>query len=207
MDLKRHGAAGSLHGRKIIPIETAMEEITKAQRAGKLTLKYAMTGRSLAFYRESENMLTQKGGLDGATKVSMILSGGIASLSDAYNIGKNLTTEQMMDISDAILADYPTMKLAEFMYFIQKAKKGEYGKAYDRMDMPTVFEWLHKFFAEKDELIENKRYEEKAGYEMTGDRVGGHSIKDVIQEPEYQKFKLEREIQRQRQQQAETTDP
>jgi hypothetical protein len=78
----------------------------------------------------------------------------VGELADSFNIGKNMTAGQMVDTAQMILNEYPELKIDDVALCFSKAKKGRYGKVYDRLDGPIVFEWLELFLADKHEQIE-----------------------------------------------------
>jgi hypothetical protein len=59
-----------------------------------------------------------------------------------------------------MLEDYAVLKPDDFVLFFNRAKKGNYGKAYDRMDGMVIFEWLEMFMQERNLEIEQIRRNE-----------------------------------------------
>lgn len=78
----------------------------------------------------------------------------VGELANAFNIGKNMSAAQVTDCALMILNDYPQLKIDDVALCFTKAKKGEYGQIYDRLDSAVVFGWLNRFMADKDEQIE-----------------------------------------------------
>lgn len=65
-----------------------------------------------------------------------------------------MSAAQVTDCALMILNDYPQLKIDDVALCFTKAKKGEYGQIYDRLDSAVVFGWLNRFMADKDEQIE-----------------------------------------------------
>jgi hypothetical protein len=78
----------------------------------------------------------------------------VGELADSFNIGKNLSAPQMVDTAQMILNEYPELKIDDVALCFSKAKKGHYGKVYDRLDSAIIFGWLEMFLADKNEQIE-----------------------------------------------------
>lgn len=65
-----------------------------------------------------------------------------------------MSATQVIGTSRMILIEYPELKIDDLALCFAKAKKGAYGKVYDRLDGPIVFEWIDKFLADKHEQVE-----------------------------------------------------
>lgn len=78
----------------------------------------------------------------------------VSDLADTFNIGKNMSAAQVTDTAMLIVNDYPTLKIDDVAFCFTKAKKGLYGKVYDRLDSAIIFGWIEMFLADKDEQVE-----------------------------------------------------
>lgn len=79
---------------------------------------------------------------------------------DFFNVGKNMTASQVAQTVRIILQDYAVLKPDDFVLFFDRAKKGWYGKAYDRMDGAVILEWLELYMQQRNEEIEQIRVNE-----------------------------------------------
>lgn len=61
------------------------------------------------------------------------------------NVGKSFNAMQIAQTVELILEDFKHFKLDDFKLCFNNAKKGYYGKVYDRLDGQIVFEWLTKY--------------------------------------------------------------
>lgn len=109
--------------------------------------------RSLAFIISEE-------GNDSYVKA--ILSILIADTADFLNVGKTISGPQIMQTIELILEDFSIYKIDFFIACFNKAKKGHYGKQYDRLDGQIIFEWLNHYEYEYQLEIEKGRATEKA---------------------------------------------
>lgn len=113
---------------------------------------FRSTNRSLAY-------IVAQDGDDGYVKA--VLSILIADTADFLNVGKTISGPQIMQTIDLILEDFSVYKIDFFIACFNKAKKGFYGKQYDRLDGQIIFEWLTQYEYEYQTEIERNRVTEK----------------------------------------------
>lgn len=89
-----------------------------------------------------------------------ILSKLIIDFVNFLNIGKTMNESQVIATVKLILEDYSVLKPDDFVLFFNRAKKGCYGKVYDRMDGSIIIEWLELFLQERNDEIEAIRINE-----------------------------------------------
>ncbi len=72
------------------------------------------------------------------------------------NLGKTMSAEQILATSKLILKDHRTKNLKpdDFKICFENAKKGYYGRSFDRVDGQIVFEWLNAYMDERMDLNE-----------------------------------------------------
>lgn len=126
-------------------VETAVQAITKLQNEGKLTMEVALKGRQLSTYKREA----------GEEVVGAVLTMLILSISEAYNIKKEhkIGAIQATEIAKAILKEFWYLKLAELYLFAEKAKNGEFGKVYDRLDRAVIFEWVRAYDTQREDHL------------------------------------------------------
>lgn len=76
---------------------------------------------------------------------------------DFLNVGKSMDAAQLVQTVDLIIADPVTknLKPEDLKVCFDNAKKGQYGKSYDRIDGQIIFEWLNTYANQRMELIED----------------------------------------------------
>lgn len=104
-------------------------------------------------------MITQLGE-NGRPVALAILVKLINDLLDFFNIGKTMDDGQVISTVNLLLDDYSQLKPDDFMLCFNRAKKGAYGKVYDRIDGQIIFEWVEKYLLERDSEIEGLRQSE-----------------------------------------------
>lgn len=97
----------------------------------------------------------------GEITVKALLTILIADTVGFLNVGKTMTDVQIGQTIDLILEDYSVYKIDYFILCFKRAKKGLYGKQYDRVDGQVIFNWLSLFDLEYQNEIEESRINEK----------------------------------------------
>lgn len=121
----------------------------------------------------------------------------INDLADTFNIGKNMGAVQVMEGAQIIFNTHGLLKIADFALFFNKAKTGQYGKVYDRLDIAVICEWLNRFVADKEEQIEFywKNEQENHNKENVQNLLSAATIADSDTAKEYIK-KISDEIKK-----------
>lgn len=73
------------------------------------------------------------------------------------NLGKSMSAQQVLATAKLILKDKSTKNLKpdDFKICFENAKKGYYGRSFDRVDGQIVFEWLNAYMVERMDVHEN----------------------------------------------------
>ena len=66
-------------------------------------------------------------------------------LLDFFNVGKNMGAIQVASTADLIIEEFYFLKPDDFKLCFNRAKKGYYGKVYDRIDGQVILEWLSTY--------------------------------------------------------------
>lgn len=98
---------------------------------------------------------------DGELASQAILSILLTDLVDFFNIGKSMSDTQIASTVNLILEDFSVFKPDDFILCFKRAKKGKYGKVYDRLDGQIILEWLAQYECERNAEIEDFRIIEK----------------------------------------------
>lgn len=97
----------------------------------------------------------------GEIKVKALLTVLLADTLDFFSIGKTMSASQVAQTINILIEDYSVYKIDYFILCFKRAKKGNYGITYDRIDGQVILEWLTKFDGEYTSEIENYRIKEK----------------------------------------------
>lgn len=96
----------------------------------------------------------------GEGYVKALLTLLIIDTVDFLNLGKTMNNNQVMQTVNLILEDYWHYKADHFVMCFNKAKKGYFGKNYDRIDGQIIFTWLEQFDLDFSADVEAERRNE-----------------------------------------------
>lgn len=98
----------------------------------------------------------------------------IVNISEFINIGKNMNENQVYETAQMVLDDYPYFTLADINLVFKKAKKGDFGQIYDRLDGQIILSWFSKYSqircSEAEEQSINQAYSFKERDDRLNDR-------------------------------------
>lgn len=107
---------------------------------------------------------------DGKYQVLIALTASLKSMFSNINLRVGLNEDQLIEIAELVIdqSHEDNFALEDFLLFGQKFLVGEYGKIYDRMDVPTFFEFFEKYRQVRHESILAIREEEHAQFKSMG---------------------------------------
>jgi hypothetical protein len=88
----------------------------------------------------------------------------IFDVRQSFNIGNNMTDEQVDDAIPRIMQQYKIYKIADFKLCFDRARQHRYGKSYNRVDEAVLNEWLSAYDIERDEEIIALRTKENSQF-------------------------------------------
>lgn len=110
----------------------------------------------------------------------------ITDLVKFFNVGKTMNDQQVAQTIELILGDenLKSLKPDDFKLCFNWIKKGQYGKAYDRIDGQIILEclylYLHDRVAEAEQISFNKHQIEKDGKMSKSDPEGQKKVLDIL---------------------------
>lgn len=111
----------------------------------------------------------------GELKVKALLTLLISETLDFFSIANSMSDNQIAQTVNLILEDFSTYKPDYFILCFNRAKKGNYGKSYNRIDGQIIFEWLRAFDLEFMLEIEEDRISEQKKLKSDVIHVGAYS--------------------------------
>lgn len=117
-------------------------------------------------------------GHDGHLPVSL-LEVLICDLADFFNVGKNITEQQILASAHLILETYPNHTIEQVAMCFNRVKKGLYGEVYDRIDGGTIMRWLGKHTEEMRAQIQEENLRQHASQRPGTVRDGFYRIRDL----------------------------
>lgn len=65
------------------------------------------------------------------------------------NVGKTMNSQQINQTADLILKDFNFLRVDDFKLCFENAKRGFYGKQYDRLDGQVIYEWISTYCSDR----------------------------------------------------------
>jgi hypothetical protein len=130
-----------------------------------------------------DQRLPQIAKIYGNDKIATVLGKQITRTLLNFNLRVGMNTEQIYDLSLALIetAEEDNLAIEDIMIFLDGLPKFKYGKVYDRMDMPTFFEMLEVYREQRHQAYVNAKEEAHAQFKSMGDtnRMSNDTDKDA----------------------------
>lgn len=117
---------------------------------------FTSSNKALSAYR------AQLGPVQGELYMKGLLTIAVVDLVKFFNVGKSMGAEQVAQTVQFIISDYWMLKIDDVKLCFDNAKRGKYGKVYDRMDGAVILEWLQTHFEARTAHITTKNDTEHA---------------------------------------------
>jgi len=144
-------------------------ELVKIEQ--KITLDIAIQSKKNYVYRRENEELALR-----------TISGILLMFSDYFNTSNQLTETQSVLTASLFLEQYPAESIEDLILCLKKAKVGEYGKIYNRIDGGLIFEWFNRYLSEKYERFEQIKQNEKFDYQSNATLELPESTLNIIKE-------------------------
>jgi hypothetical protein len=110
------------------------------------------------------------------------IEGWIVNLRDFLNVGKKMTDQQTQETAIMIVDEYYNLTIADINIIFKRAKLGQWGQIYDRMDGQIILSWFYKYFQERCKAAADKSILEADKYK--GNSHPRYSLKEKSKEHE-----------------------
>ena len=117
---------------------------------------FTSPNQALSAYRQA------LGPVQGDLYIKGILTIAVIDVVDFFNVGKTMGSEQITQTVEFILSDFWMLKIDDIKLCFDNAKRGKYGKVYDRMDGAVILEWLGTHFEARTGHVTGKHEAEHA---------------------------------------------
>ena len=91
--------------------------------------------------------------VEGLEKTASIVGLLINDFCSNFNTRYPMSAEQIADLAIELITDYWTYKLEDFIVFFSLARRGVYGKVYDRVDASVILGMLGVYHKQRDEEL------------------------------------------------------
>jgi hypothetical protein len=99
-------------------------------------------------------------------KIAAILTVSLTACFEKMNLRYAMNAEQIVELADMIIetSEEDMLALEDVMLFLQQLVRGQMGKIYDRMDIPTFFEMFEKYRQNRHDDYMNAKEEKDAQF-------------------------------------------
>lgn len=80
----------------------------------------------------------------------------LKNFANTVNVKNSLNSFQMMDLAQAFIQQYTHSSLKDLILCLKMVKYGKLGPIYDRLDVPTVMDFIRKYQEAKSAYLEQK---------------------------------------------------
>ncbi len=114
----------------------------------------------------------------------------ITNLVEFFEVGKRMGENQILETAMLVMQDYYMLTLADINLVFTRAKKGEYGQLYDRLDGAVILSWFRKYFEERCQEAENIALRKHDRYKDNGQPRTSNNEKEAHKKA-FQQYQIE----------------
>lgn len=89
----------------------------------------------------------------------------VSDVIDYFNVSKTMGERQVVDTVKMIAEDFYFLNIEDFKLCFNNAKKGRYGRVYDRIDGNVIFDWMNQYMSERLDVTYPERNNEPRRYD------------------------------------------
>jgi hypothetical protein len=125
---------------------------------------------AVALEARSFNQLIHKDKTDRIELLMTIATYIKITCAITWNVQQNITPEQCVNVASQIIEDQH-LTFEDVVCMLKKAKRGEYGTIYNRIDTSVIMEWINAYEIEREEAFEAARKKERDEFRISGERT------------------------------------
>lgn len=95
----------------------------------------------------------------GIETLAAHIVGKINYYLDAVDLRNSMSEPQVLLCAKFMIEEHPHLPIKALDLFFDNAIKGKFGHHYNKMDIPTLMQWLQKFHRDYDEMVEEQAYQ------------------------------------------------
>lgn len=107
----------------------------------------------------------------GPTVLHAMLVKIISDTLQFFNVGNTMSPSQIDMTVELIMEAYASYKVDDWVLCFKRAKRGDYGTVFNRIDGNVIFDWFEKYIEERDAEFERIRLNEKKTVEKQLDAI------------------------------------
>jgi hypothetical protein len=117
----------------------AEDKISLIKYSSELTVSKAIEGDQLSTLKKVNELETFR-----------TITGMLKELEMSLNLTSKLTEYQAIEIPILVCQKYYYLKLDELILVFRKAKTGDYGKVFNRLDIQVICEWIEAYIVSEE---------------------------------------------------------
>ncbi len=145
-------------------------ELFKVQSV--ITLELAVQGSQLSTIKKQDE-----------AQMLIAVKNLVLSVAESLNLTQTINETQTLEIVFLIAEKYWSLKLEELVLIFKKAKMGDYGKTFNRLDVQIVFEWIEAYLRSEERAIH---------FEKKNTGFKSDPIPKEIMKKAYENYKIEK---------------
>lgn len=116
-------------------------------------------------------------------KTALLINGALTLAFEGMNLKRGMNAIQIVDLAEMICDTSTEDNLAfeDFMLFLQKLVRGEYGEMYESMDIPKFMQAFEIYREERHQAIKSIRDETHTQHKVMGD-TGKTNTRNELEE-------------------------
>lgn len=130
----------------------------------------------------------------GETHLRAFMVNVLNDLLDFFSVGKTMGGVQVAQTADLIIEEYYYLKPDDFKLCFTRAKKGQYGKVYDRIDGQVIFDWLNAYNKDRMAEAEAAAINEQSPYKR--DPYQRTSETFALKDHDFKKYNIENTLKK-----------
>ncbi len=96
----------------------------------------------------------------GEKSILTIIQIWISDCNDFLNLARKMSSEQISQTANMVLADFYYMNIADINLVFTRAKKGYYGEMYQSLDGLKIYQWFEKYSNERAQTVYDDKVKE-----------------------------------------------
>ncbi len=96
---------------------------------------------------------------EGAIAASQALTNALLFTAAQFNVVRNMSDLQMAFLAEGLLELYWDWRFDEFLFVLREGVRQNWGKTYDRLDPPTMYEWCKAYALARELQIEDEAHQ------------------------------------------------
>jgi hypothetical protein len=122
--------------------------------------------------------------VSGEMKAKAVMMLIVSEAIEFFNVGNSMNANQIAQTVDMILDSYGYLKIDDFKFCFNCAKKGMYGTVY-RIDGNVILSWIEQYINDRINAADEMNYAQHSSMKMNEKRF--QSFQEIAESKSYRK--------------------